>query len=191
MVYLRRRNEKTSAVVPDKPSCQLRMLTVDQLKQETSSMTADQSMSDSGTTVELDEFLSSSAGEKRILICTATANPGNVQYTWTVRNSGRSNDTSSASSSMTSDSAAAERVITVSIGASSANDGSMESDNVGILNRSVLILQDTLEVVSSDDGDNRDNDNDVVDKAEGVRTYVCTVNNTVGSDQCTIQVQGM
>jgi len=165
------------------------MLTVDQLKQETSSVTAGQP-SESGATAELDEFLSSSAGEKRILVCTATANPGHVQYTWTVRNSGRVNDTSAASSSTTSDSPAAERIITVAIGGPSANGWSMETDNGGFLNRSVLILQDTLEVSSSEEGDGRDNDN-VPNKGEGVRTYVCTVNNTVGWDQCTIQVQGM
>jgi len=92
---------------------------------------------------------------------------------------------------MTSDSPAAERIITVAVGGSSANGGgSTEADNVGFLNRSVLILQDTLEVSSSEEGDGRDNDN-VPNKGEGVRTYVCTVNNTVGWDQCTIQVQGM
>jgi len=164
------------------------MLTVDQLKQETSSIT-DQ-LSVSGITAELDEFISSSAGEKRILVCTATANPGHVQYTWTIRNSGHGNDTSTASSA-TSDSPAVERIITVAIGGPLANGGPMEMDSVGILNRSVLILQDILEVSSSEDEDGRGNDEDNAHgKAEGVRTYVCTVNNTVGWDQCTIQVQG-
>lgn len=171
----------------DKPSCQLRMLTVDQLKQETASMT-DQS-TESGSTAELDEFLSSSAGEKRILVCTATANPSQVQYTWTIRNSGRHNDTSS---SMTSDSPATERIITVAIG-SPAISGTTETDSTVIrvlLNRSVMILQDRLEV-SSEDDDGSGTDNASNNGAsEGVRTYVCTVNNTVGSDQCTIQVQG-
>lgn len=170
----------------DKPSCQLRMLTVDQLKQETASV-GDQS-TESGSTAELDEFLSSAAGEKRILVCTATANPSQVQYTWTIRNSGRHNDTSS-STYTTSDSPATEKIITVAIG-SSANSGSTEADTTIILNRSVMILQDRLEVSSEDDdGRGADNTSDN-GSSEGVRTYVCTVNNTVGSDQCTIQVQG-
>lgn len=160
------------------------MLTVDQLKQEMTSMT-DQS-TESGSTTELEEFLSSSAGEKRILVCTATANPGQVQYTWTIRNSGRHNDTSS---SITSDSPATERTITVAIG-SPANGGSTETDSTVILNRSVMILQDRLEVNSEDD-DGRGTDNAPNNGAsEGVRTYVCTVNNTVSWDQCFIQVQG-
>lgn len=158
------------------------MLTVDQLKEETASIT-DQS---SESTAELDEFLSSSAGEKRILVCTATANPGQVQYTWTIRNSARQNDTSAS----TSDSPATERIITVAIG-STANSGSIELDGNGSFNRSILILQDRLEVSSSEDDDGRGNDNTPnTGAAEGVRTYVCTVNNTVGWDQCTIQVQG-
>lgn len=161
------------------------MLTVDQLKQETASL-ADQT-TESGSTAELDEFLSSSAGEKRVLVCTATANPGQVQYTWTIRDS-RHNDTST-SSSLTSDTRATERIITVAIG-SSGSSGSMETDSVGSLNRSVLILQDMLEVSNSED-DGRSNDNAQNNGAtEGIRTYICTVNNTVGSDQCSIQVQG-
>lgn len=172
-------------MVVDKPSCTLRMLTVDQLKQETASL-ADQS-TESGSTAELDEFLSSSAGEKRVLVCTATANPGQVQYTWTIRDS-RQNDTST-SSSLTSDTRATERIITVAIG-SSAISGSTETDNLGSLNRSVLILQDMLEVSNSED-DGRSNENSQNNGAtEGIRTYICTVNNTVGSDQCSIQVQG-
>jgi hypothetical protein len=67
----------------------------------------------------------------------------------------------------------------------------MESDGNGGFNRSILILQDRLEVSSSEDDDGRGNDNAPNNgAAEGVRTYVCTVNNTVGSDQCSIQVQG-
>lgn len=165
------------------------MLTVDQLKQETAaSSTADQSAPVS----ELDEFLSSSAGEKRILVCTATANPGQIQFTWTIRNSGRQNDTQSSYQS--SDSVATERIIIATTGSST---GTTETDAVGsILNRSILVLQDSLEVSSSDD--DGDDDETTADKttdggggaSEGVRTYICTVNNTVGSDQCTIQVQG-
>ncbi|XP_016657684.1 uncharacterized protein LOC100161772 isoform X2 [Acyrthosiphon pisum] len=164
-----------------KPSCQLRMITVDQFKQESSASLTDQSS-------ELEEFLSSSSGEKRILVCTATANPGQVQYTWTIRNSGRQNDTTT---SLTSDSPATERIITVSIG-SSGNSGSNEVDNIGSYNRSILILQDRLEVTNNEDDDEgRGSDNIPNNGAsEGVRTYVCTVYNTVGSDQCSIQVQG-
>uniref|UniRef100_A0A2H8TD35 Hemicentin-1 n=1 Tax=Melanaphis sacchari TaxID=742174 RepID=A0A2H8TD35_9HEMI len=163
-----------------KPSCQLRMITVDQLKQESSASLTDQSS-------ELEEFLSSSSGEKRILVCTATANPGQVQYTWTIRNSGRQNDTST---SLTSDSPATERVITVSMG-SSGNSGSNEMDNMGSYNRSILILQDRLEVSNNEDDEGRGTDNIPNNGAsEGVRTYVCTVNNTVGTDRCSIQVQG-
>ncbi|XP_060844698.1 uncharacterized protein LOC132924417 isoform X3 [Rhopalosiphum padi] len=164
-----------------KPSCQLRMITVDQFKQESSASLTDQSS-------ELEEFLSSSSGEKRILVCTATANPSQVQYTWTIRNSGRQNDTSTSSPS---DSPATERVITVSIG-SSGNSGSNEVDNMGSYNRSILILQDRLEVSNNDDEEGRGSDNISNNGAsEGVRTYVCTVNNTVGSDQCSIQVQAV
>jgi len=156
------------------------MITVDQFKQESSASLTDQSS-------ELEEFLSSSSGEKRILVCTATANPGQVQYTWTIRNSGRQNDTST---SLTSDSPATERIITVSIG-SSGNSGSNEADNIGSYNRSILILQDRLEVTNNEDDEGRDSDNLPNDgTSEGVRTYVCTVFNTVGSDQCSIQVQG-
>lgn len=156
------------------------MITVDQFKQESSTSLTDQSS-------ELEEFLSSSSGEKRILVCSATANPGQVQYTWTIRNSGRQNDTST---SLTSDSPATERIITVSIG-SSGNSGSNEVDTSGSFNRSILILQDRLEVSNSEDDEGRDSDNIPNDGAsEGVRTYVCTVYNTVGSDQCSIQVQG-
>lgn len=163
------------------------MLTVDQLKQETANFN-DQS-SESGS-AELDEFLSSSAGEKRILVCTATANPSQVQYTWTARNSGHRNDTSTTSSS-TSDSPASERIITVAVG-SPVDIGSTEVFvNVKSLNRSILILQDTLEVTTSEDDDGRGNDNTSNNNAsEGVRTYVCTVNNSVGWDQCSIQVHG-
>lgn len=172
--------EKLSFV--DKPTCQLRMLTVDQLKEETASIT-DQS---SESTAELDEFLSSSAGEKRVLVCTATANPGQVQYTWTIRNSARENDTSAS----TYDFPATERIITVAIG-SGGNSGSMESDGNGSYNRSILILEDRVEVSDSEDDDGRGNNNAPNNgAAEGVRTYVCTVNNTVSSDQCIIQVQG-
>ncbi|XP_008180293.1 uncharacterized protein LOC100161772 isoform X4 [Acyrthosiphon pisum] len=165
-----------------KPSCQLRMITVDQFKQESSASLTDQSS-------ELEEFLSSSSGEKRILVCTATANPGQVQYTWTIRNSGRQNDTTT---SLTSDSPATERIITVSIG-SSGNSGSNEVDNIGSYNRSILILQDRLEVTNNEDDDEgRGSDNIPNNGAsEGVRTYVCTVYNTVGSDQCSIQVQAV
>ncbi|XP_060858911.1 uncharacterized protein LOC132936236 isoform X4 [Metopolophium dirhodum] len=164
-----------------KPSCQLRMITVDQFKQESSASLTDQSS-------ELEEFLSSSSGEKRILVCTATANPGQVQYTWTIRNSGRQNDTST---SLTSDSPATERIITVSIG-SSGNSGSNEVDNIGSYNRSILILQDRLEVTNNEDDEGRGSDNIPNNGAsEGVRTYVCTVYNTVGSDQCSIQVQAV
>jgi len=156
------------------------MITVDQFKQESSASLTDQSS-------ELEEFLSSSSGEKRILVCTATANPGQVQYTWTIRNSGRQNDTST---SLTSDSPATERIITVSIG-SSGNSGSNEVDNIGSYNRSILILQDRLEVTNNEDDEGRGSDNIPNNGAsEGVRTYVCTVYNTVGSDQCSIQVQG-
>lgn len=156
------------------------MITVDQFKEESSSSLTDQSS-------ELEEFLSSSSGEKRILVCTATANPGQVQYTWTIRNSGRQNDTSS---SLTSDSPATERIITVSIG-SSGNSGSDEMDNIGSFNWSILILQDRLEVSTNEDDEGRGSD-DIPNSgaSEGVRTYVCTVNNTVGWDQCSIQVQG-
>ncbi|XP_050063742.1 uncharacterized protein LOC114121914 isoform X5 [Aphis gossypii] len=164
-----------------KPRCQLRMVTVDQFKQESSASLTDQSS-------ELEEFLSSSSGEKRILLCTATANPGHVQYTWTIRNSGRQNDTST---SLTSDSPATERVITVSVG-SPSNSGSNEMDSMGSYNRSILILQDRLEVSNNDDDEGRGSDNIPSNGAsEGVRTYVCTVNNTVGSDQCSIQVQAV
>lgn len=175
----------------DKPSCELRMLTVDQLKKETASTYGQFSGSVSPSSLtELDEFLSSAAGDKRILVCTATANPGSVQYTWTIRDSGRQNDTTTSPPSSTADSPATERIITVSIG-SSASIGSFETDNIGGYNRSVLILQDRLEVSTSDDGDGRGSDNRQNDGAtEGVRTYVCTVNNTVGWDQCSIQVQG-
>lgn len=156
------------------------MVTVDQFKQESSASLTDQSS-------ELEEFLSSSSGEKRILLCTATANPGHVQYTWTIRNSGRQNDTST---SLISDSPATERVITVSVG-SPSNSGSNEMDSMGSYNRSILILQDRLEVSNNDDDEGRGSDNIPSNGAsEGVRTYVCTVNNTVGSDQCSIQVQG-
>jgi len=156
------------------------MITVDQFKQESSASLTDQSS-------ELEEFLSSSSGEKRILVCTATANPGRVQYTWTIRNSGRQNDTSTSS---TSDSPATERIITLSVG-SSGNSGSTEMDNIGSFNRSILILQDRLEVSTNEDDEGRGSDNIPNNGAsEGVRTYVCTVNNTVGSDQCSIQVQG-
>ncbi|KAF0769605.1 Hemicentin-1 [Aphis craccivora] len=164
-----------------KPSCQLRMITVDQFKQESSASLTDQSS-------ELEEFLSSSSGEKRILVCSATANPGNVQYTWTIRNSGRQNDTST---SLTSDSPATERVITISVGSPSSS-GSNEMDSMGSYNRSILILQDRLEVSNNDDDEGRGSDNIPSNGAsEGVRTYVCTVNNTVGFDQCSIQVQAV
>lgn len=156
---------------------------MEQLKQETAALN-DQS-SESGTTSELDEFLSSASAEKRILVCTATANPGHVQYTWTIRNSGRQNDTSS---STTSDSPATERIITVAVG-SSANGESV--DSIASFNRSILILQDRLEVSANENDDGSDNENVPINSVtEGVRTYVCTVNNTVGFDQCTIQVQG-
>lgn len=156
------------------------MITVDQFKQESSASLTDQSS-------ELEEFLSSSSGEKRILVCTATANPGQVQYTWTIRNSGRQNDTST---SLTSDSPATERIITVSNG-SPGNSGSNEVDTIGSYNRSILILQDRLEVSNNEDDEGRGSDNIPDDGAsEGVRTYMCTVYNTVGSDQCSIQVQG-
>lgn len=165
------------------------MTTVDKLKQEMASLSSQSGSINSAT--ELDEFLSSSAGDKRILVCTATANPSQVQYTWTIRDSGRQNDTPTTSpSSTTSDSPATERVITVAIG-SSSNNGLFElQDNLNNLNRSILILQDRLEVSDNDDGNN-DNDNRQNGGAsEGVRTYVCTVNNTVGWDQCITQVQG-
>lgn len=151
---------------------------MDQLKQETTGLPN----IEPGSAAELDEFVSSSAGDKRVLVCTATANPNQVQYTWTVRDSGRQNDTTLPS---TSDSPATDRVITV------VSVAPPETDSTGLFNRSVLILQDRLEVsVSEGDsasgGENAAN----VGTAEGVRTYVCTVNNTVGWDQCTIQVQG-
>lgn len=148
------------------------MLTVDQLKRET----AGPPNIEAGSAAELDEFVASSAGEKRVLVCTATANPNQVQYAWTVRDSGRQNDTSSAPTP--SDFPAAERVIAVIAAASPDTDGGAS------FNRSVLILQDQLEVSVGDGASGGEN------AAEGVRTYVCTVNNTVGWDQCTIQVQG-
>jgi hypothetical protein len=143
--------------------------------------TAGQSPSEIGA--ELDEFLASSAGEKRVLVCTATANPGHIQYTWTVRNPSRRNDTppTSAADSLP----AAERTI-VALGPSTAEQSA--ADGAITFNRSVLVLQDGLTVDVTDDG--RADETTANGGADGVRTYVCTVNNTVGVDQCTIQVQG-
>ncbi|VVC24095.1 Hypothetical protein CINCED_3A020233 [Cinara cedri] len=173
-----------------KPSCQLRLMTVDQLKQETTNGV--EQASESGTE-DLNTILSSYSGEKRVLVCTATANPSQVQYTWTVRNSGRQNDTSTPSS-LTSDSPASDRIITVAM--RSTKDGSTDMDSAESWNQSVLILHDILEVPDDEnDNDNEENgksnDNAPNKPAEGVRTYVCTVNNTVGWDQCTIQVQAI
>lgn len=166
-------------------------MTVDQLKQETTNG-AEQSSESRSATEELNEFITSSAGDKRVLVCTATANPGQVQYTWTIRNSGRQNDTSTPSSS-TSNSPATERIITVAMG--SSGGGSADVVGVGSVNRSVLILQDRVEVSlddvdDDDDANGKGNENAPKKPTEGVRTYICTVNNTVGWDQCTIQVQG-
>lgn len=163
--------------VADKPSCQLRLLTVDQMRQET----AGQSSSEIGA--ELDEFLASSAGEKRVLVCTATANPGHIQYTWTVRNPGRRNDTPATSAA---DSLPAEERTIVALGPSTAEQSA--ADGAITFNRSVLVLQDGLTVDVTDDG--RTDETTSNGASEGVRTYVCTVNNTVGVDQCSIQVQG-
>lgn len=165
------------------------MMTVDQFKQENADQT-----SKTKSTPELDEFLNLSAGEKRILVCTASANPGQVQYSWSIRNSGHQNDTSTSSYHI-SESPATERFITVTIG-SSINNGFIEVDNVGGLNKSILILQDRLDITNNDvvnDNDEyhgRGNDKLNNGASEDVRTYVCTVNNTVGTHQCTINVQG-
>lgn len=166
-------------------------MTVDQLKQETTNG-VEQSSESRSATEELNEFLTSSAGDKRVLVCTATANPGQVQYTWTTKNSARQNDTSTSSSS-TSSSPATEKIITVVMGLNSG--GSADVEGIGSLNRSVLILQDRVEVnlddIDEDDDDNgKGNENIPKKSTEGVKTYICIVNNTVGWDQCTIQVQG-
>lgn len=145
---------------------------MDQLKQETTSLPN----IEPGSAAELDEFITSSAGDKRVLVCTASANPIQVQYTWTVRDSGHQNDTTLP---LTSDSPATDRVITV------VSVASPETDSAGNFNRSVLVLQDRLEVSVSEGDSTSENAANV-----GVRTYVCSVNNTVGWDQCTIQVQG-
>lgn len=154
-------------------------MTVDQFKQEKADQT-----SKTESTSELDEFLNSSAGEKRILVCTASANPSQVQYSWSTRNLGRQNDTSTSSSSVPEQ--ATEKIITVAIG-SSTNNGFIEVDNVGGLNKSILILEDSNNV---DDGQGSANEKSNNGASEDVKTYICTVNNTVGTHQCTINVQG-
>ncbi|XP_050528945.1 uncharacterized protein LOC126898699 isoform X2 [Daktulosphaira vitifoliae] len=110
--------------------------------------------------------------ERRILVCTVKANPGQVQFTWTTVRRENQNDTDSPAA--VSYPVTEETVVTWG---ESVVPTDVEGFTAYSPNRSVLILKESV-AMSEENG------------IDGVRTYVCTISNAVGTEQCTVKVQG-
>ncbi|XP_050434086.1 uncharacterized protein LOC126841559 isoform X3 [Adelges cooleyi] len=142
-----------------KPSCQMRLLKVSDPEAEPIINTVlknNPRNEDEEPVVETDD------PDRRILVCTVTSNPGQVQFTWSTLRRDNQSDTDSPSTFPVTE----ETIVTW--GEPVAGQTEADGLSSAATNVSVVILDDN---------------------SDGPRTYVCNVVNNVGSDMCSMIVQ--